>query len=243
MAIVIFQHSEENRSGRLGATLRDYAHRLRFRALHKGEGVPPDFDNVTGVVSLGGPQNVGDDEPWMDDELAFLREAHDRKLPVIGVCLGAQMIAAALGGEVAPMDRPEIGMRPMTLTSSGHTDTAMAGVSWTHPVFCHHTREITKAPEGATVLASSEACNVQAFRAGLRTYAFQYHLEADTGIALEIHRASQEAGGGGGVTEDELRGELDAHYQTFARLADRVCVNLAAHVTPAGKLVGSVGGR
>lgn len=238
MPIIVFQHSAENRPGRLGATLRDHGHRLDIRRLDRGDEVPPDFDDVTGVITLGGPQNTDEDYPWMDAELAYLRGAHERQLPVVGVCLGAQLIAAALGGSVAPMSSPEIGYVALTLTPQGYVDTVLAGVAWECPVLSHHAREITTPPEGAAVLGKSEKCGAQVFRAGLRTYGFQYHFEADEAMALEIHRAS----GDTSVSVAELTAQNNTHYQTFARLADRVCVNIAAHLMPSVRLVGSVGG-
>ena len=238
MAIIVFQHSESNRAGRLGAVLRDHAHTLDVRRLDLGDPVPTDFDNVSGVVSLGGPQDVGDGSPWMDDETAFLKAAHERQLPIVGVCLGAQLIAHALGGEVTEMSSHEVGFLDVTLTSAAHVDTVFSGVAWKNCTFCHHAHEVATLPPGATLLASSEACKVQAFKAGMRTYAFQYHFEADWDLAIAIN----EQGGEPPVEPVELRHQMDTHYQTFARYSDRLCENLAAHIFPAAKLVGASGG-
>jgi len=238
MSIIVFQHSDANRAGRLGAVLRDHAHPLDIRRLDLGDPVPTDFDNVSGVVSLGGPQDVGDGSPWMDAECAFLKEAHERRLPVVGVCLGSQLIAHVLGGEVKAMDEPEVGFFDVTLTPAAHVDTVFSGVAWKNRTFCHHACAVSELPPGATLLASSAACKVQAFKAGMRTYAFQYHFEADWDLALAIN----EQGGEPPVETDELRHQMDTHYHTFARYSDRLCENLAAHVFPAAKLVGASGG-
>jgi len=123
MAIIVFQHDDRNAAGRLGLTLRDHGFKLDIRRLHRGDAVPPDFDEVEGVLSLGGKPNVDDPRdmhPWMDAELAFLREAHARALPVVGICLGHQLIAAALGGEVAKADKPEAGFVRVRLTPPAH---------------------------------------------------------------------------------------------------------------------------
>lgn len=238
MAIIVFQHSEANRPGRLGNVFRDHAHALDVRRLDLGDPVPSDFDDVSGVISLGGPQDVGDGSAWMDAECAFLREAHERMLPVVGVCLGSQLIAHALGGEVGAMDQPEVGLFEITLTGAAHVDTVFSGVAWTHRTFCHHACEVKKLPDGAVNLASSAACKVQAFKAGMRTYAFQYHFEADREIAMSIN----DHGGEMPIDPADLRAQLDAHYRSFARLSDRMCENLAAHVFPAAKPVGVRGG-
>jgi len=243
MAIIVFQHDEANRPGRLGRVLRDHAHKLDVRRLDRGDGFPPDFDDVSGVVSLGGHQNVvdagSDAAPWMEDEMAFLRKASMRHLPVIGVCLGAQLIAAALGGEVEPMTEVEVGFHPITLTPAGQIETSVAGVAWDHRAFCHHGQQVTKLPVQGTLLASSAACKIQAFKTGLRTYGFQWHLEADRDQALDINRASGE----GALSESALLEQWEQHGAAFERLSERICVNLASHVVPAAKLVGASGGR
>jgi GMP synthase (glutamine-hydrolysing) len=238
MAIIIFQHSAANRPGRIGTALQEGAHRLDVRRLDLGDPVPCDFDNVSGVVSLGGPQDVGDDIGWMREETAFLKEAHERKLPVFGVCLGAQMIADALGGEVTRMAAAEVGFFDLKLTGAGHVDTVYSGVAWEHKVFCHHAYEVRTLPAGAALLASTEACKAQAFRVGMRTYAFQYHVEADEVIALGINRDAVDSP----VHDVELRLQLKDWYQSFARMSDRVCENFASHVAPAAKAVGASGG-
>jgi len=96
---VIFQHDELEHAGRIGDTLRDEGHRLRVIKLYDGEAVPPDLDDVDGVISMGGTMDVGEEDkyPWMRSELDFIRQAVDAKLPFVGVCLGAQFLAAARG--------------------------------------------------------------------------------------------------------------------------------------------------
>ncbi len=243
MAIIVFQHDGANRPGRLGRVLRDQGHRLEVRRLDRGDGLPPDFDNVSGVISLGGHQNVvdagTDAAPWMEQEIKFLRDASMRHLPVIGVCLGAQLVASALGGEVEPMTEAEVGFHRVTLTPAGHVETSVSGIAWDHMALCHHAQEITKLPVGGTLLASSARCKNQAFKTGLRTYGFQWHFEADRDMALEIHRAANDDEG---LSESDLLAQWEAHGQTFVRLSERLCHNIAACVMPAAKLVGTSGG-
>lgn len=239
MAIIVFQHHEIGRPGRLGATLRDHGLPLDVRLLFAGASVPADLDGVEGVVSLGGPQNVGDppgSAPWMQAEMEFLAAAHERALPIVGVCLGAQLLAAALGGEVAPMEQPEVGFQTVNLTGSGQTETMLAGVAWSSPQFCHHGREITKTPAGAVVLASSKQCRVQAFRIGMRSYGFQFHLEADQRMIRELSAEAKDDLHRAGYTEDEIEQQIQAKHPEFARLADRICVNVAAFLMPTARL-------
>jgi len=230
--VLILQHNARCGPGRLGATLRDHGFRLDVRRLdlpvdRGGRPVPPDLDNVHAVLSLGGPQNVGESHPWLEPEMTLLAEATGRGLPVVGVCLGHQILAAALGGEVGPMDTPEAGFHPVELTFDGRNDTLLSGVAWKSSQFESHGHEVTKLPDGAALLASSPACKVQAFRVGHRAYGFQYHLECDREMAESYPSGDAGVWERAGVSADQFRAQLDDHYEMFARLADRVCVNLA----------------
>lgn len=234
MAIIVFQHSERGGPGRLGATLRDHGFKLDIRRLDlDGAGaLPPDLDDVHGIISLGGPQNVGESHEWMPGEMAILKRAHEQQLPVIGICLGAQMIAAALGGEVGPMERPELGMPIVSLNPGGQIETMMAGIPWDCPQFSTHGFEVKKLPPGVQVLGGSKQCKVQVYRAGLRTYGFQYHPECD----MEMIKAFAGADGAflerAGMSAQDVMLEAERNYEMYARAADRLMVNLAAYLFP-----------
>ena len=179
MRILVFQHLDIEHPGRLGSTMRDHGHRLDIRRPDQGETLPPNLDDIHALLVMGGPQNVGDGHAWMEREFDFVREAHARQMPVLGICLGAQVIAHALGGTVAPMERPEWGFADISLTLPGQTETMLAGLPWRHPQFHCHGHEITELPPEGIALASSAMCRHQAFKVGLRTYGFQFHFECD----------------------------------------------------------------
>ncbi|MFA6046600.1 MAG: type 1 glutamine amidotransferase, partial [Phycisphaerales bacterium] len=186
MSILVLQHSDIGTPGRLGATLRDHGFRLDIRRgdlapVGSAQCVPLDLDNIHGLLLMGGPQNVTDldKHPWMAAEMDLIRKAHAKQLPVIGICLGAQMIAHALGGTVAPRDKPAIGFYDMDVTIPGQTDTLMAGVPWHSPQLFSCGQEVKSAPAGATVLASAKHTKVIAYRVGLRTFASRAHFECD----------------------------------------------------------------
>ena len=178
MAVVVIQHGPSTGAQRLGAALRDYGHRLRVISLHERDALPADLDDVDGVVITGGPQSATDDHDWLEPEKEFLRGADAAGLPVVGICLGSQILAAALGGEVGPVeDGIELGWHEVTLTPVGTDDAVHAGIAWRSMQFHWHRQQVTETPPGARVLASSERCPVQSWATGLRTYGFQYHPE------------------------------------------------------------------
>jgi GMP synthase (glutamine-hydrolysing) len=139
---------------------------------------PPPEAAYDAIVLYGGATNVVDaaDEPWLRDELAWLRERLDDGVPVLGLCLGGQLLATALGAEVARSQPPEIGWHAVELTAAGREDPVVGALparfealqwhSWTFAV-----------PDGAELLATSAACP-QAFRRG-RTWGVQFHPEVD----------------------------------------------------------------
>jgi GMP synthase (glutamine-hydrolysing) len=237
MPIIVFQHGEGVGPGRLGATLRDHGFRLDVRRLDRlgAAGVPPDLDNVDAVVALGGEQNVGEPHEWMEPEVRFLKAAHERQLPVLGVCLGHQLLAHALGATVAAMDRPEWGFETVSLNTTGQVEPLLSGLAWDAKWFQAHGQEVKTLPPGATLLASSRACKVQCFRAGLRTFGFQFHLECDRAMVDEFAASSGESLSKLGLSKSDVAAQADRHYAMFARQADRLCVNMVAYLFPGVK--------
>ncbi|GAB4385493.1 MAG: glutamine amidotransferase [Phycisphaerales bacterium] len=240
--IVVLQHGKHGGPGRLGLTLRDHGFRLDVRRVDLpadagGRPVPKDLDNVHGVLALGGAQNVDEAHPWLKPEMEFLKQAHEAGLPVVGICLGAQMIAQALGGEVGRMERPEAGFAPVDLLFPAQTDVLFSGISWRSWQFHSHAYEVKELPPGATLLASSERCRVQAFRVGMRTIGIQYHPEYDRAMIEAGFANSQALFAGANITVDELSRQADRHYAEYARLGDRLALNLAQYCFPFSELL------
>lgn len=130
------------------------------------------------VVALGGPLGAYDEDvyPFLVEELRFVERRLSSGRPVLGICLGAQIIARLSGGAVAPMGHKEIGFGALTLTEAGRSSVLSP---LEHVPVLHWHGDRFEVPPGATLLASSERCTEQAFALGEAVLGLQFHLEAD----------------------------------------------------------------
>lgn len=139
------------------------------------EGLPPDPGDF--LLIMGGPMSVNDAEPWIREEIRFIRQAIDAGKPVLGLCLGSQLMARALGAKVYPGLSFELGMTPVQISDQGRHDAVFQCMPESFDVFQWH-GEVFDLPAGAVPLASSEVC-LQAFRYGKQAYGLLFHLELD----------------------------------------------------------------
>lgn len=180
------QHVQAEGPAYIAEWLGAGGHELTITRLYEGEALP-DPSSVDLLVVMGGPMGANDDAtvPWLADEVAFIREAIDLGARVLGVCLGAQLVARALGAAVRANPEPEIGWFPVRAVPNG------AGGVFTFPaelpVFHWH-GDTFDLPDGAVRLASSDACVNQAFQYGDRVIGLQCHLEVTpVAVAGMVH--------------------------------------------------------
>jgi GMP synthase (glutamine-hydrolysing) len=234
MATCVFEHSDLTGVDRLGEVLRDHGQKLEIIRAHHDEPIPVDLDGIDAIVICGGPQSPLDDSlPWLKKEIDLLRLANGTSLPIVGICLGCQVLARALGGEVALLDAGvEWGFHEVTLSPAGREDPLFAGLPWRSMQLSAHRYHVKTAPPGARVLASSRHTPIQAWALGLRTYGIQYHPEA---YRETVERWADDEPGTleeVGLTRQQLHRQVEEHYLTFARLARRLFESMALMLMP-----------
>ncbi len=235
MAILTIEHEGTTGAGRLARVFRDHGFRFDVRRLGPHDeptNLPVDTDDFEGLLLMGGLPNISDNPPWLSRVTQLIRHAHARELPVIGVCFGAQLVAQALGGQVSKMEKPEFGYAPVHINPLGQVETIFAGVPWSAPQFHAHGAEVSQLPEGGVLLASSDACKVQAYRVGIRTYAFQFHFEADRPMREEMMDNGAAAMEALGLTREDIAAQEAEFDARCARAADRLCGNLVTYLFP-----------
>jgi len=179
-------------------------------------GLPSEVGDHAGLVVLGGPMSANDTgkHPFLEETMALIRAFAAADRPVLGICLGAQIIARSFGGEVYRMDRLESCFHTMQVTPEGRSDPVFAALGPEVTSFQNHF-EAVRNVQGAVTLATGGACPVQAFRVGRATYATQFHPEVTIDIVRDWIRKF-----GATFTREEPRllTDLDRQFgEHFAR--------------------------
>lgn len=177
--ILVFQHDPFEDLGFFAEVLEKQGVEYRVLRLFHGEMPTEDWDRVKALILLGGQMHVGeeDDFPFLRWEKRIIRAAIDEAVPILGVCLGAQLIATTLGASVFHGAVKEIGWIPISITPHGQVDSLLGYMPESATVFQWH-GDGFELPSGAVRLASSIHFQNQAFRVGKSIYGLQFHLEA-----------------------------------------------------------------
>jgi GMP synthase (glutamine-hydrolysing) len=183
--VLIVQHAPHEHPAAMLRALESQGILTQWIHPYLGQGYP-DVDSISGIISLGGPMGANDEKlhPWIGAEKDLLRRSVDASLPTVGICLGAQILARALGGRVERHSAAEVGWFPVQLNKLGVKD-PVVGAAGPKPTVYHWHLDTFYPPDGAVLLASSKACARQAYRIGENVYGFQFHPEADHQLVLE----------------------------------------------------------
>ena len=188
--ILIVLHQETSTSGRVGTRLRSLGYPLDVRRPRFGDPLPETLSDRAGAIVFGGPQSANDDEEYIRTEIDWLSVPLDEGAPLLGLCLGAQMMARKLGATVAPHPegQVEVGFYQLRATEAGRR--LLEWPDWVH----HFHREGFDMPHGATLLAEGDTFENQAFSYGSTAFAIQFHVELTTAMVNRWTARSAELG-------------------------------------------------
>lgn len=199
-----------------------------------GEPLPAGPEGFDGLVVLGGPMDADDDAgyPHFRPLLALMRACHAAGTPIMGVCLGAQLLARAFGADITRLRTPEIGFTEITMTRAAARDPLLKGLPRTVHLMQWH-QDTFALPAGAVRLMGSALCPNQAFRLGEATYGFQFHLEATksivrTWVRLNAHFLAAHRPGFAAEMEAQLARHWPGQAAFTAAVADRWLDRVAA---------------
>jgi GMP synthase-like glutamine amidotransferase len=193
------------------------------------------------VWVMGGPMNVDQEAqyPWLVQEKELIRQAVALGKPYLGICLGAQLLADALGGEVGAMAAAEVGVLPVSLTPEGWDHPLLKGLALTIPVVQWHGYEVKRLPDQGVLLAASKACPVQSFAVGEFAFGLQFHPEVSDVVMrswLSVPEYAAELREKLGPTAcEELQSAVDVHLPTFEANARLLFENFLAIVRASQK--------
>ncbi|HEY4759281.1 MAG TPA: gamma-glutamyl-gamma-aminobutyrate hydrolase family protein [Thermoguttaceae bacterium] len=176
--ILILRQVPHESAGTLEDALSKAAQEFSYLDLFDGCPSSINFEQLLGLVVMGGPMNVDEVQkyPFLGHEIQWIRQAIDDGIPVMGICLGAQLLAKAMGAKVYPNGIKEIGWYPLELRPAAAEDRLFAGCARKLSVFQWH-GDTFDLPAGAVHLAQSPLCRNQAFRMGPSAYGLQFHIE------------------------------------------------------------------
>jgi len=230
--VVVLQHDAAEGPDAIGAALQRRGLSLRVVHTYAGDAVPATLETAEALVVLGGPMGVyeADRHPHLRDELRLIEDALRRGRPVLGVCLGSQLLAAALGARVYPSGGQEIGWYRIDLREAAASDALLRAAPRGFTALCWH-GDVFDLPSGAVHLASSAMTEHQAYRYGEHAYGLLFHVEVtQPQVAAMVTAFADELAAASIPPESILDGaaaHLDALGKIAAGVFDRFAQNIA----------------
>jgi GMP synthase-like glutamine amidotransferase len=221
--LIIFRHIACEGPGYLAEVLSRLEIPYRIVAIDRNEPVPAEIDDCSGLVFMGGPMSVNDALPWIEQELALIRLAQDKGMPVLGHCLGGQLISKALGGQVTANPVREIGWQPVRKVRNTAATDWFAGLTDGVELFHWH-GETFSLPAGAEVILENDWCANQAFSLD-NTLALQCHVEMTAPMVREwaaLYKDELDDPSPAVQSAEEITRNLETRVTRLQQVADRL---------------------
>ncbi|MGO8993736.1 MAG: type 1 glutamine amidotransferase [Polyangiaceae bacterium] len=223
MQVLVVQHVEGEGSAAIGETLRGRRIEERVVRVDRGDSVPVDLADARGLLVMGGPMGVyeADRFPHLRDEIRLIQRAVSVGVPVLGVCLGSQLVAAALGARVTRAAKREIGWRDVRLRDAARDDRLWKG---SPPSFAplHWHGDVFDLPGKAVSLASSKETEHQAFRFGDKTWGLLFHLEMRPADVETMATRFAEDLTAAGLRREDVVGTAEERTAALAPIVEKV---------------------
>ncbi len=229
---LVLQHVAPEKSFAIGEALTTAGVTVETCEVFAGDSIPTRIAGFDGMVVMGGPMSATSDVgfPTRDAEIALLADALDAGVPVLGVCLGSQLLAAAGGGMVtAGTAGQEIGWGDVDLSGAASEDPLLGGLPGRLTVLHWH-GDTFELPAGATHLASSPRYPNQAFRAGERAWGFQFHVEVDGDAVRSFLEDFGDEARSAGVDPATITAETPACVEAMAPIRNQIVARFAGLV-------------
>lgn len=237
MRFLVFQHIACEHPGIFRKFLSNAEIEWDTVALDNGDTIPP-MDGYDALWVMGGPMDVWDEDkyPWLRLEKEAIRDwVVDVQKPYLGVCLGHQLLADAMGGQCGPQRRPEIGILTVELNQEGQRDKLFAGIDREIRCLQWHSVEVRKLPPSSVVLASSSDCRCQAMRVGKHAWGVQFHVELEENTIEDwskvpaYARALEETLGDNSL--NRMKADAKHYYPGFQRNSSQLFDNFLSLVS------------
>lgn len=224
--VLVFQHVAHTILGTLNPTLKSRGLNMRYVNFERTPEEHPSVQKYNGLIVLGGHMGVYEADKYrhINVEMKLIEEALKKEIPILGICLGAQLLAHVLGAPVRKSTEKEIGWCDIDMTSEAANDPLFSHFKPKEKVFQLH-GDTFDIPKEAIQLASSSVCNGQAFKYGDKAYGIQFHLEADQAMILrwldnpknqeEMFKSHSD------FSADKIRSETENHIAHSTNLSQK----------------------
>lgn len=224
--ILVFQHVANEILGTLNPALKQQGLNIRYVNFERDPNATLSIDRYNGLIVLGGHMGVyeADQYTHIKTEMKLIEEAIKKDVPILGICLGAQILAHVLGSEVRKAPEKEMGWYDIEITPAGEKSTLLSHFNKTEKIFQMH-GDTFDIPKSCEHLAQSKICPAQAFSYGSKVFGLQFHLEVDEAMILRwLNNPRNQhdiASSGGKVSAEQMKADTAKYLQNSMNLSQQ----------------------